>query len=1013
MTSSISRTSSISDISNENPPDKFSETLFGRKDEFLSLAKTYQKVNTTRSYQKVSVYGDSGTGKTSLVAALQVCVIADNGLFCTGKYFQYPNLGREPYSAIMAAFSDLCDLILQSKDFNEERRAMIEEELGPDGKLLRDLVTNISPFLGIDCDQPYTQSISDTNAAINYCSAAELKHACKSFVRAMCSSGQPVVIFIDDIQWMDEGSKELLEALLRDTSINNLMLILAYRDGECFSVKDVFVPQIDFDLNVWLKNLHPKCVEQIVSTELRIATDLAPSNISGLCNLVAHRTNGNPFHVKQFIKLIKAQKLVVYDNQSRTWQCDVDTIQRKTMINESIAELLSKKVNLLDESTKQVLKIMSLLGYCFTHRMVVDFCSDVGQEGKLTLQMIMDKAVTADLIEKTRDGYKFTHDKIQGTFQGIMKPEEKEKLHFMIGHKFLTRSNLVFKYAAAIHLNCSTSHFSDSSESIILLARVNFQASKYCESKYAFSEAISFVREGLSILGEGEEKWVTNFEVACSLTESLSKLEMILGHTAACRRANREILSRDISEKSKINALFREISVMLIEDDSLNPVTAGKNILSQFVTVPRVITPLRLFSKIYKVRRAVDSKETNILTLPRMNPDLVCAQKTILLTSLYFLLHKKYMMMLYTDMLGVEFMMTNGLCDYSANILFHLAKVEMLLGRKERNYRLAKLALQLIPRDAPAHVVVQAHFAYSCVCAREQFPIEDSFLFTPKVLNGFLEQGNNAVAILVGWHCFLLRYFMGEHLEASERSIRAICERLRALDQRRIAVHYHILLQFTLNLQDEDERDWEKLTVFTGECMDERESFASLSLSQMCFIYYTKLIVAYTFGFYEKAEKMIEKTQINLVQRKMLLWFPFHLYSSLTFFALYEQTGDRSYLRKARKCRKRLQCQHSEKNVNATPYLRVAEAVELSLKPGISLLEVCLAFDEAIKIQSRKNLAYLEALASELAGFALSRMEDGVGNYSKMFLRQALDIYKNKLGAIAKYRWLKTKMSSK
>jgi predicted ATPase len=153
----------------------------------------------------VLVHGIRALARQPLFHQFRKTVCERHGFFVSGKYFQGSGI-QEPYSAFMAAFSDLCDLVSQSEDFNEERRLEIQIKLGADGRRLEKAVSNLSPFL------PNSTAVADTdhgditdtrsNAVL-----AKFMVACKTFLQAMSSKEHPIVLFIDDIQWMDEGSK--------------------------------------------------------------------------------------------------------------------------------------------------------------------------------------------------------------------------------------------------------------------------------------------------------------------------------------------------------------------------------------------------------------------------------------------------------------------------------------------------------------------------------------------------------------------------------------------------------------------------------------------------------------------------------------------------------------------------------------------------------------------------------------------------------------------------------------
>jgi predicted ATPase len=138
--------------------------LFGRSSETLTLIKTYADVllnkNTLLSKSVIVVHGESGSGKTSLIESLRKPVSESNGFFCTGKFFQPSDEGgvsQEPYSAVMAAFSDLCDLVLQSTDYDSHRRNEIQQALGHHSNLLVNTISSLAPLLDENGCQEATQ----------------------------------------------------------------------------------------------------------------------------------------------------------------------------------------------------------------------------------------------------------------------------------------------------------------------------------------------------------------------------------------------------------------------------------------------------------------------------------------------------------------------------------------------------------------------------------------------------------------------------------------------------------------------------------------------------------------------------------------------------------------------------------------------------------------------------------------------------------------------------------------
>ena len=237
--------------------------LKGRDSEQQLLLAAYQQVVETQNSQVVFVHGTSGQGKTWLVdKTLRELVFDSNGYFCTGKFFQDSNT-QEPYSAVAAAFSDLGDLVAQSPDF-EKGKSRIQKALGVDCHLLSRSV-NMTPFFD---DKARTAQIRNNIAPVSF---PQFRVACKSFLLAMASEEHPVVLFLDDIQWMDGGSEKLIDMFIHDKDIKNVMFVFSYRDEEADAVKGI-VQSFEEDArgdnvtDIQLTDLDLSCIRSILTS---------------------------------------------------------------------------------------------------------------------------------------------------------------------------------------------------------------------------------------------------------------------------------------------------------------------------------------------------------------------------------------------------------------------------------------------------------------------------------------------------------------------------------------------------------------------------------------------------------------------------------------------------------------------------------------------------------------------------------------------------------------------------
>ena len=420
------------DNDDEAPPLKVRGAIYGRSSETAALREVHENLLKNKQAQTVIVCGKSGSGKSALIDTLRSPVVNTGGYFVSGKYFQNATV-QEPYLAIMAAFSDLCDLIVQSYDFDELKRRHIADALGAHTRLLEIAISSLTSLTGEIVDFERKEAPS----------TAKFKLACKEFLYVLASKEHPLVVFLDNVQWADEGSAALIQMFLQDASLKNVMFILAYRKEESQAAEAVLKSARD-PTEIAVENLDADAVLGMVT-----AVVLGPvtDQIQLLSDLVMNRTDGNPFHVSMFMDTIQQEGLLIFDSSNRSWHFNVDEIQRDIMVSETLADLLTRKIVRLSSEIKETLKVASLLGYLFEEAILQCVVSSVlkGEQRELSPNLVVDallsEAAKEGFIEKTSDGYQFACNKLQTAFQSLIDQSERDWLHQRIGEAFLTQRN--------------------------------------------------------------------------------------------------------------------------------------------------------------------------------------------------------------------------------------------------------------------------------------------------------------------------------------------------------------------------------------------------------------------------------------------------------------------------------------------------------------------------------------------------------------------------------------------
>ena len=198
------------------------EKLYGRSREVAALLSSFHRVVATGMPELVLVSGYSGIGKSSVVNELHKVLVPPRGLFASGKFDQYKR--DIPYATVAQAFQSLVRQILSKSEAELETwRDALREALGPNGLLIVDLIPELELVIG---KQPPVADLSPQDAQRRF------QTVLRRFIGVFARPEHPLALFLDDLQWLDAATLDLLEDILAQRDIRHLLLIGAYRDNE-------------------------------------------------------------------------------------------------------------------------------------------------------------------------------------------------------------------------------------------------------------------------------------------------------------------------------------------------------------------------------------------------------------------------------------------------------------------------------------------------------------------------------------------------------------------------------------------------------------------------------------------------------------------------------------------------------------------------------------------------------------------------------------------------------------
>jgi len=538
--------------------DRFqiSQKLYGRSAEVNILLSHFSKV-TDGQPQLLSVSGYSGVGKSVLINEVHKPIAANNGLFLSGKFDQFKR--STPYSAFKQALKTWLQKILSLPEHQlAAYRENLNEMLGVNARVLIDIMAEFKPLLGELPEVP----VLGADETQNRLNLVLLKLV--SFV----AGGRPLVICIDDLQWADRSSLNLLPLLMREADCA-LLIIVAYRDNEV----DETHPAIQ-TLNA-MRDQKPESISELNLAPLSIADSqqllidslhCSVQNAQSLVELIHQKTGGNPFFINEFLKTLYSENLLNFDLKMRCWHWDTNAIVAKG-ITDNVVELMLRKMQQLPHDTQRMLQLASCIGSCFEVEVlsvvaeqldddIVRILWPAIQEGLVLEERTLPhwaekKASKLSAIDETSIAqFKFLHDRMLQAAYESMSTSEQQQAHLKIGRLLRNRylheqtstneSQATSLFSIVEQLNHGRSLILDGAEQLFL-AELNQQASSMAKSSGAWDAVVRYSEIGMSLLPS--KSWQACYQLTFDLLQLKAEGEYLCGHPEASDRLYSELLN--------------------------------------------------------------------------------------------------------------------------------------------------------------------------------------------------------------------------------------------------------------------------------------------------------------------------------------------------------------------------------------------------------------------------------------------------------------------------------------
>ena len=605
-------------------------TLYGREHE-LNKLKVYFEEATKGAANLVFIRGESGSGMTRLAQELKPFVLQESkGYFIEGKFDQLNQ--QKPYSAWFQAFEGFIDLILtESSSRLEQWKLIISKSLGNNGKLLTDVFPRLELIIGEQAEVPEV-GLKEAHHRFSF--------VFQNFIDALSEADFPLCVFLDDWQWADSASIELLSILLTQKNNDYFLILGAYRAGEVDEDHALIHALEKLRSNgkevpvIPLANLSQEDISNLIFDAL----GCSPSVCSPLASLIYRKTYGNAFFATQMLRSLYDNKLICYAGENKAlseWEIDFKGIEQLN-ISDNVVDFVTQKIKSLPAEHQEILQKASCIGDHFR----IDILLTLVPFKEEILLKILNQLTTENILLPLEDACKFAHNRIRRACYSMIPKEESVYVHLKIGMWLLDHlgpqeiEEQIFDICN--HLNKGRTILVKKllttyrDYDIHQLAELNLRAAKRARGAAAFSTAEKHLKVGIELLHQ--DSWEEHYELAYNIFKELAEIVFLEGKNQESRNLINTSLKKARNPLDEAYLLNLLLSQQTLRGEYKKAFYTGKKALNRLgFSLREEESEALLHAKIKRVRSLLhEIPSQSILGAPQMgNENISFALKVL------------------------------------------------------------------------------------------------------------------------------------------------------------------------------------------------------------------------------------------------------------------------------------------------------------------------------------------------------------------------------------------------
>ena len=979
---------------------QFPQKLYGRDAEIEQLKTTLDRA-IGGAAQLLLVAGYSGVGKTSLVHEIQKDVITRQAAFVEGKFDQLQR--TLPYSGWEQALTQLVNNWLAGgEDALAQWREIILDAVGDQARILIDFIPALECVVGPQPEVPQLGGIENQNR-FNYIFGR--------FISSLATPEHPLVIFLDDLQWIDLASLKLIEALFATRSHDSFLVIGAYRSNEVgpdhplTAAQDRLRADSECVTIVPLGDLTPDTTNQMLADTLH----LPDRECRDLDRLLVEKTAGNPFYFRQLLYALEAESQLRFDCGQRCWVWD-EGLGQSLQASGNVVELMVSRIKTLPDRTQHALSLAACLG----SRFETPILGIVVGQPTVDILRTLSPAVQSGLIVESNGHYIFSHDRIQEAGYAMIPGSQRQKTHLKIGRSLLAGASgdvLEKKLFDIVgHLNAGRAMIETDTERTDL-AVLNLRAGQKARDAAAYSGAKKYIETGLDLLRTN--CWEEQYELTLSLHNENAELASLTGNLNQVSTIADLIHANAKSVLDQVRIYMTQIEAETAHSNLCEALEIGLRVLRalgiEIPEKPDAIDYRRLHDRL--VTLLASRSGTDWAELPEMTDESALAASYLLaseMSTAYINRPQLYPIFAYQSaILTLEF----GLSAWSPFFFGNIGLVtvslidletpaDVALDQMHFADKMRSIARQMMENPISARSRTKTLMLLTYVTPWIE-PIEKSIALAQDTIRSGYEAGDLLYSSYGAYHFAIQSFAAGMNLEEYQEQLSDHTNSLRSMGQELAPQWLSIYLQTAQNFKESSSTPH----VLTGPYFDEPKWLPNaLSANDVLgrhTLYINKLILVYHFDIDDKLDECARQADELVGAGRTTFTIPqFYLYFTLAKLRRVERARLKDdpetmklvdgYLKLVRVWSRSVPSTFQHKyDLIAAEKARVTGDTDGALTH----------YERAIAGAGKSGFIHEEALGNEL--YARFWAERGSERFAAPLLREAHSLYR-KWGALAK-----------